>query len=163
MRASQITDFKAIDLIDLKRPGLLGATAWSTFRWLRNGEEVGSIRLFTRAQDARHELGGSMRLFDPFPAKPKPMRWWTYERLEAEDNRACRLLHEVWRVASTRLPRAPKYVVDIAAGGFQDAPFGQSPKCPSVSVRFVRRQRACVGFTQALPEFRLDHAAATGL
>ncbi|MGH7641213.1 MAG: hypothetical protein ACREOL_09965 [Candidatus Dormibacteria bacterium] len=47
-------------------------------------------RAVTRARAIRLRLGGSASLLEPFPAKPRGMRWDTYDRLLAEALRADR-------------------------------------------------------------------------
>jgi len=42
-----------------------------------------------RLAQRRKSLGGSGSLIDPFPPKPKRMRWTTYSRLVEEDQRDC--------------------------------------------------------------------------
>ncbi len=42
-------------------------------------------RLITRAQNIRMKLGASGSIDEPFPSKPKFMRWNTYNRLEKQD------------------------------------------------------------------------------
>ncbi len=45
-------------------------------------------RLISRAQDVRMKLGASGSMDEPFPRKPKWMRWKTYQRLEKDDELA---------------------------------------------------------------------------
>ncbi len=45
-------------------------------------------RAMTRARNIRLRLGGSPSLLDPFPLKPKHMRWSTYGRLRTEGEQA---------------------------------------------------------------------------
>jgi hypothetical protein len=42
-------------------------------------------RLLYRAQAIRKRLGGSGSMEEPFPGKPKGMRWATYRRLQSQD------------------------------------------------------------------------------
>ena len=49
--------------------------------------EQAYMRYGNREQDIRERLGGSASVDDPFPAKPKWMRWKTYARLYREDKR----------------------------------------------------------------------------
>ena len=49
--------------------------------------EQAYMRYGHREQDMRERLGGSGNVDDPFPAKPKWMRWPTYARLYREDER----------------------------------------------------------------------------
>jgi hypothetical protein len=44
-------------------------------------------RAASRAIKIRNKLGGRGRLDEPFPAKPKGMRWRTYQSLEGQDER----------------------------------------------------------------------------
>ena len=46
--------------------------------------ESAGDRARQRAQNIRMRLGGSANLFEPFPRKPKWMRWTTYQRLQLE-------------------------------------------------------------------------------
>ncbi|HSF95090.1 MAG TPA: hypothetical protein VLA52_08680, partial [Thermohalobaculum sp.] len=48
------------------------------------------MRHLYRAQHIREKLGGSMCTDDPFPEKPKRMRWKTYNRLMREERAASR-------------------------------------------------------------------------
>jgi hypothetical protein len=54
-------------------------------------------RALTRAQKIRKRLGGSANMTQPFPEKPKGMRWRTYERLFWEHHEA-----EMEQLASMR-------------------------------------------------------------
>jgi len=45
-------------------------------------------RLISRAQDTRMKLGGSAGMGEPFPQKPKWMRWKTYRALARKDEEA---------------------------------------------------------------------------
>jgi hypothetical protein len=47
-------------------------------------------RAASRALKIRDKLGGRGGIDDPFPAKPKGMRWRTYQRLEDQDERCQR-------------------------------------------------------------------------
>jgi hypothetical protein len=49
--------------------------------------EQAYMRYGNREQDIRERLGGSASVDDPFPAKPKWMRWKTYARMYREDKR----------------------------------------------------------------------------
>ncbi len=61
-------------------------------------EQAGD-RMLRRAQAIRRRLGGSASTLDPFPAKPKGMRWTTYQRLQtkAEDWTKVSLLDTIRR------------------------------------------------------------------
>jgi hypothetical protein len=48
----------------------------------RSQRERASERARSRAQNIRVRLGGSANLLEPFPAKPKWMRWKNYQSLE---------------------------------------------------------------------------------
>jgi hypothetical protein len=50
----------------------------------RSQRERAGERARDRAQKVRMRLGGSANLFEPFPAKPKWMRWETYQGLETK-------------------------------------------------------------------------------
>jgi hypothetical protein len=49
--------------------------------------EPGFARAATRALKIRGRLGSTGGIDEPFPEKPKGMRWATYEALQAEDER----------------------------------------------------------------------------
>ena len=75
----------------------LGAYTFASRRAYRLGyrsqRQTPRDRALTRAQGLRHKLGGSMSLMDPIPAKPKWMRWATYERRVAQIKLACNSLN----------------------------------------------------------------------
>ncbi|WP_411817015.1 hypothetical protein [Hyphococcus sp. DH-69] len=57
--------------------------------------EDGPNRLISRAQDVRINLGASGSMDEPFPKKPKWMRWKTYHRLSRKDEIAG---ERFWRI-----------------------------------------------------------------
>ena len=65
-------------------------------------DPAGRARL--RAQRMRERLGGDGSLWEPFPEKPKGMRWSTYERLR-DKNECASLLGQGTRVGSWEPPR----------------------------------------------------------
>ena len=48
--------------------------------------EVSHDRALRRAQNIRKKLGGSANMLEPFPPKPKGMRWYTYWRMTDQHN-----------------------------------------------------------------------------
>lgn len=48
----------------------------------KSQQMVEEDRAMEKARDIRIKLGGSVNLFDPFPAKPKNMHWKTYRHLQ---------------------------------------------------------------------------------
>ena len=84
-------------------------------------------RLMERARAIRVGLGGSVSLFDPFPPRPRGMRWKTYwsleEKYERYDRESLRCTVE-WleRMKKPRKSEAGKQkVVSVAAKGSANA------------------------------------------
>ena len=65
--------------------------------------EPAFARAATRALKVRQRLGSSGGIDEPFPDKPKGMRWRTYERLLEEDER----LRTAWAAGILQRWRLP--------------------------------------------------------
>ncbi len=52
-------------------------------------------RALTKIFKRRNKLGGYGGLYEPFPQKPKGMRWVTYNRLWVKDKRGCEILYSL--------------------------------------------------------------------
>ena len=62
-------------------------------------------RIITRAQNQRMKMGASGCMDEPFPAKPKYMRWNTYHRLEQKDDLAQAMFWAILRDFEMRIER----------------------------------------------------------
>ena len=71
----------------------------------RSQRETRFDRALRQAQKIRTDLGGDPSLDEPFPAKPKGMRWHTYERLQAKAEAYEEVVDERFVMIMTRFMR----------------------------------------------------------